>query len=134
MRLTHLSVALLPLLTLAATTAPVPPIKELPAITPNEAAFKASSSTKPLALKSEKDAAAYFTADELAKLTKQVVFTTQIVLLFAWQGSGQDQLDYAILESYPEQIRFTFTPGRTRDLRQHTHSYVLRANVTWSAK
>jgi hypothetical protein len=129
-----LSIALLPLITLAAATAPVNPIKELTGITPNDAAFKASGSTKPIVLKTAKDAEPYFAADELAKLTKQVDFTTQIVLVFAWQGSGQDKLDYTIAESYPEQIRFTYTPGRTRDLRQHAKIYTLRSNVTWSAK
>jgi hypothetical protein len=127
-------VALLPLVTLAAATAPsISPIKELQGLTPNESAFKASGSTKPVALKSEKEAGDYFTAEELAKLTKQVDFKTQIVLLFAWQGSGQDKLDYTIAESFPEQIRFTYTPGRTKDLRPHIHVYALRSNVTWSA-
>jgi hypothetical protein len=133
-RIRLFSVALLPLLTVAAATAPTPPIKELQNITPNEAAYKSSSATKPLLLKTEKDAAAYFTADELAKLTRQVDFNSQIVLLFAWQGSGQDKLDYSVAESYPEQIRFTHTPGRTKDLRQQVHIYALRANVVWSAK
>lgn len=127
--------ALLPLVTLAAETAPaIPAIKELQSISVNDAAFKASSSTKPIVLKSEKDATDYFTKEDLAKFTKLVDFKTQFVLIFAWQGSGQDKLDYTVAESYPEQIRFTYTPGRTRDLRPQTHIYALRANVTWSAK
>jgi hypothetical protein len=130
-----LLVALLPLVTLAAATAPsIPPIKELAGLTPNDSAFKSSSSTKPIVLKSEKDAGDYFTAEELAKLTKQVDFKTQIVLLFAWQGSGQDKLNYSIAESFPEQVGFTYTPGLTRDLRPHIHIYALRSNVTWTAK
>jgi hypothetical protein len=134
MKPTRLLVALLPLITLAAATAPTSPIKELTGVTPNEAAFKASGSSKPIAIKTEKDAADYFAADELAKLTKQVDFKTQIILVFAWQGSGQDKINFAVAESYPEQISFTYTPGRTKDLRQHTKIYILRSNVTWSAK
>ena len=138
----RLAIALFPLITLAAgtqpatspATAPAPAIKELTSLTPTEAALKASSATKPLVLKSERDATDYFSKEDLAKLTKQVDFTTQIVLVFAWQGSGQDKLDYSVAESYPEQIRFTYTPGRTRDLRPHTGIYAVRANVTWSAK
>jgi hypothetical protein len=110
------------------------PIRELQGLTTNESAFKASGSAKPIILKSEKEAADYFGEQELAKLVKQVDFKTQMVLLFAWQGSGQDKLDYTVAESYPEQIRFTYTPGRTRDLRQHVRIYALRANVSWSAK
>ena len=145
MKPTRLLIALLPLITLAAATAPTSPITELKNLTPNDAAFKASGSSKPLAfkasgsakplaLKTEKDAADYFAADELAKLTKQVDFKTQIVLLFAWQGSGQDKINFAVAESYPEQISFTYTPGRTKDLRQHIQIYALRSNVVWSAK
>jgi hypothetical protein len=142
-----LLVALLPLVTLAAATAPttapatapataaaILPIRELQGVTANDSAFKVSGSTKPLVLKSEKDATDYFTKEELAKLTQQVDFKSQIVLLFAWQGSGQDKLDYTIAESYPEQIRFSFTPGRTKDLRPHFYIYTLRSNVVWSVK
>ncbi len=137
-----LLVALLPLVTLAAATAPTTapatapllPISELQGVTANDSAFKASGSTKPLVFKSEKDATDYFSKEELAKLTKQVDFKSQIVLLFAWQGSGQDKLSYTIAESYPEQIKFTYTPGLTKDLRPHFHIYVLRSNVVWSVK
>ena len=108
--------------------------KELQGVTPNEKATAASGPTKPVVLKSEKDAAEYFAEPELAKLTKLVDFKAQIVLVFTWQGSGQDKLDYTIAESYPEQIRFTYTPGRTKDLRPHTHIYALRSNVVWSVK
>jgi hypothetical protein len=151
MKMRLLLVALLPLVTLAAATAPtttpstapatapataaaILPIRELQGITANESAFNVSGSTKPLVLKSEKDATDYFSKEDLAKLTKQVDFKSQIVLLFAWQGSGQDKLDYTVAESYPEQIKFSFTPGRTKDLRTHMNLYVLRSNVVWSVK
>jgi hypothetical protein len=129
-----LLVALLPFVALAAAAPTIPPIQKLAGLTPGENAFQASGSAKPIVLKSEKEAAEYFPAQELAKLTKQVDFNSQIVLLFAWQGSGQDKQDYTVAESYPEQIRFTYTPGMTRDLRPHIYIYALRANVTWSAK
>ena len=35
---------------------------------------------------------------------------------------------------FPEQVFFTYTPGRTRDLRPHVHVYALRSNVRWSVK
>jgi hypothetical protein len=121
-------------LTLAAANAASNPIKELAGITPNEAAFTASSATKPIVLKSAEEAAPYFTAENLGKLGKEVDFTAQFVLLFAWQGSGQDKIDYTVAESWPEQIRFGYTPGRTFDLRPHTRIFVLRSNVVWSAR
>lgn len=136
-RIRPILIALLPIVTLAAATATapaIPPIKELSGLVTNASVFKASGSAKPIVFKSEKDAADYFTADELAKLGKLVDFKSQIVLLFAWQGSGQDKLNYTVAESIPEQITFTCTPGMTRDLRPHTQIYALRADVVWTAK
>jgi hypothetical protein len=111
-----------------------PPIKQLEKVVPKRSVFEGSSWKKPLLLKSEKEAAEHFDAEELAKLNKQVDFAKQFVLLFAWRGSGQDRLDSAVAESYPEQIFFTYAPGRTRDLREHVRVYALRANVKWSVK
>ena len=64
----------------------------------------------------------------------QVDFEKQLVLLFAWRGSGQDQLEYTVAESYPEQVTFRYVPGRTRDLRPHVSIYALRKNVTWKTE
>jgi hypothetical protein len=64
-------------------------------------------------------------------MSKKVDFTRQVVLAFAWRGSGRDKLTSTIAESFPEQIFFKFRPGRTRDLRSHIHIYALRSNVTW---
>jgi hypothetical protein len=114
--------------------AQVPPIKQLEKVAPKRTVFEGSSWKKPLVLKSEKEAGEHFDADELAKLAKQVDFAKQIVLLFAWRGSGQDKLDAAVAESYPEQIFFSYAPGRTRDLREHVRIYALRSNVRWSVK
>lgn len=83
-------------------------------------------------------------ADDLAKLVedkatretvgKAVDFKTHDLLVFCWQGSGEDKLSYAVLESFPEQIPFTLTRGRTKDLRTHTRLFAVRKNVRWSAK
>src|SRR5262245_23492463 len=117
MKLIHLSFfALLASTALAEKPSEAPALLEVQNLETKEAVFKASAATKPIVLKTEKEAAEYFAADELAKLQKQNVdFKNQIVLIFAWQGSGQDKLSYSIAESYPEQIRFTYAPGRTKD-------------------
>jgi hypothetical protein len=112
----------------------VPPITRIERVAPKPSVFQASSRTKPIVLRSEKEAAEHFTKDGLAKLTKQVDFQQQFVLLFAWRGSGQDRLQYAVAESYPEQVFFKYKPGRTRDLRPHVYLYALRSNVKWSVK
>jgi hypothetical protein len=111
----------------------LPPIKEVSA-KPKANVFKTATRKKPIVLKSEDDAAKYFGDAELAKLKKAVDFEKQFALVFAWRGSGQDKLNTAILESFPEQIVFSIRRGRTRDLRPHVHVFALRANVRWSVK
>ncbi|MCH8923496.1 MAG: hypothetical protein IIA67_10170 [Planctomycetes bacterium] len=108
-----------------------PPIKQLGGVSPARSVFKATTRGKPIVIKSEKDAAKHFAGDDLAKLKKQVDFKKQIVLVFAWRGSGQDRLTFNVAKSFPEQIFFRLKPGRTRDLRSHLKVYVLRSNVKW---
>lgn len=129
----------LPLLPLAAAVQAepdpkLPSIKVVKDAKPKPSIFKAATRKKPLVLRSAEEAAPHFSEDELAKLKKQVDFDQQIVLVFAWKGSGQDRLTYEVLESYPEQVVFTYKPGRTRDLRPHVYVYVLRSNVKWRNK
>lgn len=110
----------------------------VPAVTPiadikvKDAAFGASGPQKPLVLKSRDDAAAYFDKDELEKLDKQVDFKKQVLLVFAWQGSGQDQLDVAVGESFPEVLMFSYKRGRTKDLRTHVKIFAARENVRFN--
>lgn len=68
------------------------------------------------------------------KLAKAVDLKTHDLLVFCWQGSGGDKLEYAVLESFPEQIKFGLKPGRTDDLRTHAKVFGVRKNVRWSAK
>ncbi len=100
-------------------------------VVPEKAALKNSVWDKPIAIKSNEEAAKYFSKDQLKTLAKTVNFKKQFVLVFAWRGSGQDKLIANVLESFPEQIRFLRTPGKTRDLRSHTKVYALRSNVRW---
>ena len=112
---------------------PTPPVKELERPTPQPSAFDGATWKKPVVLRSAKDGAKYFSEEELAKLSRQVDFAQQFVLVFVWRGSGQDRLESVVAESFPEQVSFKYRPGRTRDLRPHVHAYALRANVKWSA-
>jgi hypothetical protein len=112
----------------------LPPVKQLEKVSPKRSVLEGADWKKPLVLKSMDEAARHFDAEELADLRKQVDFAQQFVLLFAWRGSGQDRLDAAVAESYPEQIFFRFTPGRTRDLQEHVRVFGLRSNVQWSVK
>lgn len=107
-------------------------VTELTDLRVEEAVFRDASRTKPIVLKSLKNGAKYFDKEELIAISKTVDFEKQIVLVFAWKGSGQDRLQYIVKESFPEQIMFSYKPGRTRDLRPHVKVYVLRSNVKWA--
>jgi ADP-heptose:LPS heptosyltransferase len=112
----------------------VPTITVLDDVRPNATVLKLAGRGKPIVLCSAEDAAKHFSEEELTKLKKQVDFEQQIVLVFAWHGSGQDRLKYTYEETYPENLLFTLYPGRTRDLRPHIKVYALRSNVKWSVK
>ena len=108
-----------------------PAIKKL-SIRLSEPAF--GKWNEPREIRSAEDAAKHFDGDALTKLTESVDFEKQIVLVFAWRGSGRDKLDFVVMESFPEQIAFSRQPGLTRDLRPHVHVYALRSNVKWSVR
>ena len=101
-------------------------------VTPEKSVFKNSAWSKPILIESQEEAAKHFGKDALDVIAKKVDFKKQVVLVFAWQGSGGDQLGYEILESLPEHIPFSLRPGLTKDLRTHSRVFALRSNVQWS--
>jgi hypothetical protein len=109
------------------------PIVEIK-VTPEKSAFKNSAWSKPIVIKSQDEAARHFGKDALETIASKIDFKKQIVLVFAWQGSGGDKLGYKILESFPEQIPFSLRPGVTDDLRSHSRVFALRSNVRWSVQ
>jgi hypothetical protein len=121
----------------AGEKAPVGPIKKLALKQSRDSFGKVmakSSRKKPLLIEDAATAAKYFSKDELKALAKEMDFKTQKLVVFAWSGSGGDKLTHAVMESYPEQIRFQCKRGRTKDLRSHWYVYALRKNVTFSCK
>ena len=101
---------------------------------PNAAAFKDASRRKPIEIKTADGLAKYFGKEQAVAITKEVDFKKQVVLIFAWRGSGQDRLNFDVLESCPEQIIFKIKPGRTKDLRPHVHVFAVRKQAIWSVK
>jgi hypothetical protein len=62
----------------------------------------------------------------------KVDFKSEYVLLFQWQGSGQDKLtSAATTKDGKTTVTFTRKPGATEDLRQHTKAFVLPAGAEW---
>ena len=107
------------------------PIRDLKDVKPNVNIFEHATRDNPLVIRSQAVAEKHFSKDELAKLLQQVNFEKQLVLVFAWRGSGQDQFSYSVAESFPEQIYFQYKPGLSRDLKPHIYVFVLRSNVRW---
>ena len=115
---------------MASAQEPIESIK----LKPESSIFKNSNFNKPIVVKSKEEAAEHFGKKTIAALVKAVDFKKQFVLIFAWRGSGGDQLNYTVAESFPEQITFSRQFGRTRDLRPHAKVFALRSNVKWSVK
>jgi len=111
--------------------AALPPVCELKDLVPRSGVFDVATWRAPIMLDSAADAARHFDEANAAALARQVDFAAHVVLVFAWRGSGQDRLNAAVAESYPEQVFFTLRPGRTRDLREHVRIFALRRNVAW---
>ncbi len=87
---------------------------------------------KPTEITSEDQLKKAFPEEELqAKLKKEVDFSKQQLLFFAWSGSGQDSLTVDTKGSSGNVV-FKFTAGRTRDLRGHFHAFVLPKDAKWS--
>ena len=88
---------------------------------------KAGNRPEPVEIKS---------ADELAKsalfaddadrdeIKKQVNFEKEKLVVFVWSGSGQDKLDGALVKRGGT-AQFTYTVGRTDDLRHHGHVFAV---------
>jgi len=117
-------------LSAAEPDAKIPPIQTVKA-RPGAKALDEGGAKKPIVIRTADEAGKYFEGDALAVLKKEVDFAQQVVLVFAWRGSGQDRLDCSVAESSPEQVLFQYKRGRTRDLRPHVQVYALRSNVKW---
>ena len=93
--------------------------------------FPAGNADKPTVITNEKELAAAFTDKETqARLTKEIDFTKEKLLFFAWSGSGQDQLT-AGAQKVSEEIIFTLKRGRTRDLRSHFRLFAVEKEAKW---
>ena len=91
--------------------------------------------TEPVVVTTEKELDKAI-ADETTRtrIAKLVDFKTQKLLIFAWQGSGQDKLSVATLESEPVQLAFTVERGRTKDLRSHLKLYAIGSTLKYTVK
>src|SRR5262249_25095486 len=86
---------------------------------------------KPTEITSDEELAKAFPREEArAKIKKEVDFTRQKLVFFAWSGSGQDKLSFKAGNGEKPGITFTYEPGRTKDLRPHIHLYSVPRDAT----
>jgi hypothetical protein len=81
-------------------------------------------------------------ADELAKaipnkewqdaILKQVDFTREYLLFFAWAGSGQDRLTFAVINrGKVPAVDVIYRQGLTDDLRSHFRLFAVAKGASW---
>ena len=115
---------------------PAPLVKEITGIPlPHKADFSGSVE-KPAVITDEAALAKHFPDDKTrAKLAELVDFDKQHLLLFQWSGSGGDRLTARVEASDSEQvIIFDYTPGLTRDLRQHAKLFAVTKGIAWKVQ
>lgn len=108
------------------------PVKEINGLELEDGMFDAVDGNRMILLTSSDDAKARLSEENFEKLNKAVDFEAQRVVIFAWRGSGRDQISFDVAESWPEQVGFRYNRGRTRDLRSHLKVFALRSNVSCS--
>lgn len=89
-----------------------------------------SSAEDFIELTSEKEALEYFTEAELKLIKKSIDFKKQKLLVLAWKGSGADRINVDILESFPEQLVFSYKRGMTRDIKPHFKIFAVAKRIT----
>jgi hypothetical protein len=71
----------------------------------------------------------------LESITKQVDFKKQQLVYFRWAGSGQDKIAAVVqMTGAGDQVVFQYTPGLTRDLRQHAKLFAIARGTKWEIK
>lgn len=133
-RLTQPDLELLQVWAAVATTpAAGSPITALE-ILPEFNAVSSAQWSEPTVIKFKENTTQYFGPAALLQLDSLVDFGRQQLLLFGWQGSGRDQLNYELTDLNAGHIYFSLKKGMTRDLRQHSKVFVVNSNVSWSVR
>lgn len=111
-----------------------PPVSQTQSVSVLAGVLENSSARSPWVIRSEEDASAFFAGEDLDRLRREVDFSRQQVLLFAWRGSGQDSLQALAPPSPSGTVVFAFSQGRTRDVRPHHKVFVLRSDLAWRVR
>jgi hypothetical protein len=104
-----------------------PAIKEIPTKDLKLAFPERGKATEPATITSAEDLAKNAVVKGAAdEIKKQVDFSKEKLVVFAWGGSGRDRLTPVLrAEDKKATAVFSYAPGLTRDFRMHTHLYVV---------
>jgi len=73
-----------------------------------------------------------FMGKGVKEVLKQVDFSKEYIVAFAWAGSGGDQVGFRVDKGQAgEEVTFGYTPGVTDDLRRHLKLFVLPSKATF---
>ena len=67
-------------------------------------------------------------------IAKQVDFSKEYLLFFAWRGSGQDTLTVQKGRATVPGVEFLYTAGKSEDLRSHYHLFAVEKNLIWQVR
>ncbi|MDY3552200.1 hypothetical protein R5W24_001280 [Gemmata sp. JC717] len=120
-----LAMAFLAVPALAADDKPV--VRELQTKELNVAPARGGKAGEPAEIKSADDLAKNPVLKDAADDVKKLVnFENEKLLVFAWDGSGQDKIAVTgETKDGKSVLTLTYTPGLTRDLRQHVKLFVV---------
>jgi hypothetical protein len=87
---------------------------------------------KPTEITTAEEAAKAFDKEALEKVKKEVDFSKEKLLCFDWEGSGQDKVGFKLEKDKDAMlVVFTYTRGLTKDLRMHSHVFVMPKDAKW---
>lgn len=86
-----------------------------------------------ISVKSLEDALQHLSRATIETLADKIDFDKQQLLIFAWEGSGQDRIFGRTAKAKDElTTRFHYTPGSTEDLKTHVQVYSIPKDIEWS--
>jgi hypothetical protein len=91
---------------------------------------------KPVAITNAEELTKAIAGEEVqVRLKKEVDFTKQQVLFFAWSGSGGDELTYTVEKGAKgAEVVFQYQRGLLKNLAPHVRLFAIPKDATWKVQ
>lgn len=83
-------------------------------------------------IKSLEEAAKHLNRASMEAIDENIDFEKEKLVVFAWQGSGQDSLRTDPSSTKKDHATFLYTLGHTKDLKTHVKIYALPKDSKWT--